>query len=432
MLLKLVLLSFISICAIFCDNENDAKACKKRKRLEKMLAMAEQQEQISDSSHPVMSKYDEFVEMNKEEISINMMKSCHSKKLVTLPSEFLEDCHEIDDNFKNQKTILSSLNNGRLGNQMSSFATLFAFQQLSEDQGFRIGITNDQYRALSSIFPYFEKNAKKYLIEAMHCDSACTKIQWTYLPLTKMHLESKDQWQELVTRTSTKKGHGHALDLGCYINYPIIYQNHLKILMEEIFQIKSEFQEKAIGIINDVINKQKSIDNESHNEFEPNLIGVHARYTDYRYHLRQRGGQYLKPNFFIKAMNYFRQKYENPLFLVVSDEVPKAKKIIIDSQPDHQDIVFVGTIDDAIDGKMSNEESMGVDFAILSLCDHVIMTHGTFGLWSTFLSSVENEHIVADDYIKPGGNSDTKNNQMEELVALKNANFSNYIFMNDH
>ena len=148
---------------------------------------------------------------------------------------------------------------------MSSFATLYAFQQLSEDQGFRIGITNDQYRALSSIFPFFEKNAKKYLIEAMHCDSACTIIQWTHLPLNKMHLESKDQWQELVTRTSTKKGHGHALDLGCYINYPIIYQNHLKILREEIFQIKSEFQEKAIGIINDVIKKQKSIDHEPHN-----------------------------------------------------------------------------------------------------------------------------------------------------------------------
>ena len=83
MLLKLILLSFISICAIFCDSENESKACKKRKKLEKMLA--EQQEQNSESSHPVMSKYDEFVEMNKEEISINMMKSCHSKKFVTLP-----------------------------------------------------------------------------------------------------------------------------------------------------------------------------------------------------------------------------------------------------------------------------------------------------------------------------------------------------------
>ena len=81
MLLKLILLSFISIYAIFCDSENDAKACKKRKRLEKMLAMAEQ-DQNSDSSHPLMSKYDEFVEMNQEEISIfNLVKPCHSKKL---------------------------------------------------------------------------------------------------------------------------------------------------------------------------------------------------------------------------------------------------------------------------------------------------------------------------------------------------------------
>ena len=85
MLLKLILLSFISISVIFCDSENESKACKKRKRLEKMLAIAEKQDQNSDSSHPLMSKYDEFVERNKEEISINMMKSCHSKKFVALP-----------------------------------------------------------------------------------------------------------------------------------------------------------------------------------------------------------------------------------------------------------------------------------------------------------------------------------------------------------
>jgi len=186
---------------------------------------------------------------------------------------------------------------------------------------------------------------KKLLIEALHCDSACAKIHWTPLPLAKMHLESKDQWQLLITETTSKMGHGYALDLGVYINYPVIYQNYLGILRGEIFQIKKEYQDQAIEIIND-IKKTKTIDEEL-NVKHFNLIGVHARYTDYKYHLKQRGGQYLKPTFFIKAMNYFRQKYENPLFLLVSDEVPKAKKIIIDSQPEYQDIVFVGTIDDA-------------------------------------------------------------------------------------
>ena len=425
-----------------------------------MLAKAEQQDQNSDHpSPPKMNRYTEFIEMEEEKISTEFIKkSCHSINKSTLPRfvntyisnikhivllylctlvydfrAFLEDCHEIDENFESQRTILSSLHNGRLGNQMSSFATLFAFHQLG-GEGFRIGITTDQYQTLSSIFPFFEKNAKKILIEALHCDSACAKIRWTPLPLAKMHLESKDQWQLLITETTSKMGHGYALDLGVYINYPVIYQNYLGILRGEIFQIKKEYQDQAIEIIND-IKKTKTIDEEL-NVKHFNLIGVHARYTDYKYHLKQRGGQYLKPTFFIKAMNYFRQKYENPLFLLVSDEVPKAKKIIIDSQPEYQDIVFVGTIDDAIDGKMSREESMGVDLAIMSLCQHVIMTHGTFGLWSTFLSSLENEHIVADDYIKPltnpGQDKLKPRNYMEELIALKNANFSNYIFMNDH
>ena len=132
----------------------------------------------------------------------------------------------------------------------------------------------------------------------------------------------------------------------------------------------------------------------------------------------------MKPNYFIKAMNHFREMYKSPIFLVVSDEVPRAKKTIIDSQQEHKDIFFVGTIDDAIDGKISKTESIGIDLAILSLCDHIIMTHGTFGLWGTFLSSIENQHIIAYNYIK-----DEKD--IEEVQAVKNANFTNFLFMDD-
>ena len=329
----------------------------------------------------------------------------------------IENCDEIvEDNFASQTSILSSLHNGRLGNQMSSFATLYAFNQLSKNT-FRIGLTNDQYLALSPIFPYFEKNAKKYLIEALHCDSACSKLLWTQFPLPKMSIE-EDQWHILIEQSVNKLGRGFALNLGSYINFPILYQNFMEYLRNQVFQIRSEYHQKAVGIVNAIKQENANL----------KLIGVHARYTDYRGHLKQRGGKYLKPKFFIKAMNHFREKYSNQTrFLVVSDEVPKAKKVIIDSQPHHRDIIFVGTIDDAIDGKVSKEESVGVDLALLSLCQHVIMTHGTFGLWSTFLSSTENEHIVADEYIKDGSND-----SMEELTALKNAHFKNYLFMNDH
>ena len=132
----------------------------------------------------------------------------------------------------------------------------------------------------------------------------------------------------------------------------------------------------------------------------------------------------MKPKYFAKAINHFREKYKNPLFLVVSDEVPRAKKTIIEGQNEHNDIFFVGTIDDAIDGKITKNESIGVDLAILSVCDHVIMTHGTFGLWSTFLSSIENQHIIAHDYIKADAD-------IEEVQAVKNANFTHFIFLDD-
>ena len=123
-------------------------------------------------------------------------------------------------------------------------------------------------------------------------------------------------------------------------------------------------------------------------------------------------------------MNHFRQLYNRPIFVVVSDEVPKAKKNIIDSQSDHNDIFFIGTIDEAIDGNLSKIESTGIDLAILSICDHIIVTHGTFGIWSTFLSSDHNTHIVAHSYVKDQPD-------IEEVLALKNANFTNYIYMTD-
>ena len=56
------------------------------------------------------------------------------------------------------------------------------------------------------------------------------------------------------------------------------------------------------------------------------------------------------------------------------------------------------------------------------MCKHVIISHGTFGMWAAFLSSSENTHIMADVKSK---------NAIEEIRAVKNANFSNIIFMDD-
>ena len=80
---------------------------------------------------------------------------------------------------------------------MSAFATLYAYNLYSGNQ-FRIGLTNDQYQMFSAIFPYFEDNAKDYVIEAMHCSDACSKLHWQNVPMPKIKL-NRDEWTELVS-----------------------------------------------------------------------------------------------------------------------------------------------------------------------------------------------------------------------------------------
>ena len=91
-----------------------------------------------------------------------------------------------------------------------------------------------------------------------------------------------------------------------------------------------------------------------------------------------------------------------------------------------KNIYFVGTIQQGLDGTLTKEETTGVDFAILTLCDHVVVSHGTFGMWAAFLASNENTHIMATPL--------DSNNQtifIEEVKEVRKANLKNFIFMDD-
>ena len=44
--------------------------------------------------------------------------------------------------------------------------------------------------------------------------------------------------------------------------------------------------------------------------------------------------------------------------------------------------------------KLGSENSAGADLAILSLCNHLVLSRGTFGAWASFLSG--DNHILND------------------------------------
>ena len=69
-------------------------------------------------------------------------------------------------------------------------------------------------------------------------------------------------------------------------------------------------------------------------------VGVHIRRRDYGQHLRYHYGTgYVHPKYFSRTMKYFRDKYQNVVFVVVSDDMEWAIKNIDNH---NKDVFFLG------------------------------------------------------------------------------------------
>lgn len=84
-------------------------------------------------------------------------------------------------------------------------------------------------------------------------------------------------------------------------------------------------------------------------------------------------------NYFNDAMDYFKEEYENVVFLYVSDEMEWGK----DKLGSAENLFFVGC------GDGDDMDCVGKDFAILISCNHTVTTHGSFGTWASILAGGE-------------------------------------------
>ena len=110
----------------------------------------------------------------------------------------------------------------------------------------------------------------------------------------------------------------------------------------------------------------------------PLLIGVHVRRGDIL-NARFASLGYNTPNatYYKHAMTYFQQKFMNQslLFIAVSNDVPWVEKNLTAKFPEfHINTVLAG-------------HTAELGMAILSRCNHVIMSVGTFSWWSAWLAN---------------------------------------------
>ncbi|KAL3871032.1 hypothetical protein ACJMK2_039056 [Sinanodonta woodiana] len=119
------------------------------------------------------------------------------------------------------------------------------------------------------------------------------------------------------------------------------------------------------------------------------IVGIHVRRGDMRELKHKMDGYATAPlRYIYKSMKYFRDRYKNTSFVICSDEIYWCKTNI----RGYNDTVF------------SNFENPGSALAVLSLCDHVIITSGTFGWWGAWLAG--GDVVYFKGYPRPGSKID--------------------------
>ena len=269
----------------------------------------------------------------------------------TVPAIYSAECKTLtsEDAFASEKSFLVDFNNGRLGNQLSSFASVFALAKLT---GLRVMLTHSCQTILSTYF----SNLPFPVLEQTYCHP-CT--QFNFHPL------GEDTAPIL---------HGQAYRLAAaYSNMIPQFAQHLPQL-RSMLAFKPEYVAAARKLLEEAAAEMGFA--------SPTFVGLHNRRTDYKSHMMAYGEDFVGPEYFQSALKLFRKTLKNPVFLVVTDDMPWARRHITGRD------VFYSAAEAASQTSKENagQFGAGVDLATLASCNHTIITYGTFGLWGSLLS----------------------------------------------
>ncbi|XP_044133981.1 galactoside alpha-(1,2)-fucosyltransferase 2-like isoform X2 [Bufo gargarizans] len=237
---------------------------------------------------------------------------------------------------------------GRLGNQMGEYATLYALAKANGRQAF---ILTDMHNYLGQIF--------KITLPVLHDNVA-------------RHVPFKEYW--LHDWMSEEYNHIDESFIKL-TGYPCSWTffHHLRKDILKEFTIHDYLKTEANQVLESIKGSKKNI----------TYIGVHVRRGDYVNVMPNVWkGVVADKGYLEKAMNYFRNKYKEPVFVVTSNGMKWCKQNIDNSKGD---VYFSG------DG---NESTPGKDFALLVGCNHTIMTIGTFGFWASYLVGGETIYLT--------------------------------------
>nr|XP_042898554.1 galactoside alpha-(1,2)-fucosyltransferase 2 [Parasteatoda tepidariorum] len=289
-------------------------------------------------------------------------------------------------------------NQGRLGNQMFTYATLFGLSALNKRH---MQIKTSNYEVLSKYFdiqtPVF--NEKTFVEINPYSIGNWLKEKDYHIPITSNIIKGnvyptsytffdhvRKEIREVFRFNPTYRKHAQDVLWGIkrqrphtkvYVGVHVRrgdYLSHSRggwLRGYEGREVDREYFERAILLRDSQI-----------------LAEVHVRRGDYLSHsrggwLRGYEGREVDREYFERAMEYFNFKYDNVTFLAISDDRDWCRKNLTD-------LGIVTTPD---------SPSAGHDLALLTECNHTIMSYGTYGFWGGYLGG--GEVVYFADFLKP-------------------------------
>ena len=238
---------------------------------------------------------------------------------------------------------------GRLGNQMFAFASTLGIAEALQ---------------CKFIIPRSRLVVKLFDIKSIYISDMIP----TNMVTIKQEQLNKDPLKHL------EKYKYHNMTTLGYLHSWKYFANILGLL-RELFTIKSAYTEKAKLFLKENISGASS------------LIGIHVRRTDFiSKQMLHTGKVVATKTYLTTAMELYRKRFKNSHFVVCSDDIRWCKKNI--KGPN----VTFSEFREAI-----------LDMAILSMCNHTIITVGTFGWWCGWLAGgivvYLSDYPVPDSYL---------------------------------
>lgn len=283
---------------------SDSLAKGKRSTLEKLIAQDEAHYQAKRNRHQEANqKMKEAIENEKTlpvfEMYHGIVKRCPWSR------QKGADCQDFNPTaFASEKSVLNIHTNGRLGNQMVTFASMYSASKFLDIRPY---LYRDQFAALSEVFVGL---ANVPVIDEEICNPCA--MPWEDFKI-----------RDIATNESLRTG--HAFHITTYAAAPKLIKEYLPEI-REAFKFKPNIKKIALQRINEAVTKFGG-------NPDPILVGIHVRRTDMLSHIQSyHRGKVVGVGYFKKAKKYFRDKFgsDKVIFLMVSDDRPWLEKNLVD------------------------------------------------------------------------------------------------------